>query len=122
MSTTACSFILAPPSGQESAPREEGCIPHSRNECPASKTVGRNRKREGDDESPKDRGGLALGAQSRGVPRASGEGYGGAFLRRIRPRLRAGDLPLRRLWHRALPLRDEVRLGLWLAGVLRPGE
>ena len=44
-----------------------------------------------------------------------------AVHRRVRPRLRAGHLPLRRLRRRALPLGREVRLRLRLARVLRAG-
>ena len=56
------------------------------------------------------------------VPRPAREGHRGAVHGRVRPRLRAGHLPLRRLRRRALHLRGEVRLGLRLAGVLRAGE
>ena len=53
------------------------------------------------------------------VPRAAREGHRAAVYRRVRPHLRAGHLPLRRLRSGALHLRREVRLRLRLAGVLR---
>ena len=50
------------------------------------------------DEGGQDRGGVACAARSRPVPGPAREGDRGAVLGRVRPRLRAGDLPLRRLW------------------------
>src|SRR5688572_24054040 len=58
-------------------------------------------------------------ADARAVPRAAREGHRAALHGRVRPRLRAGHVQLRRLRGRALRLGHEVRLGLRLAGLLR---
>ena len=80
------------------------------------------RRKERADKGRQDGVRMARRARPRAVPRAAREGHGGAVLGRVRPRLRARHLPLRRLRSRALRLRGEVRLGLRLAGVLGAGE
>ena len=62
---------------------------------------------------------VARGADAGAVPRPAPEGHRGAVHRRVRPRLRAGHVSLRRLRRGAVRVGREVRLGLRLAGVLR---
>ena len=71
------------------------------------------------DEDREDRRGVARRARPRAVPRAAAEGHRGAVHGRVRPRVRAGHVHLRRLRRRALRVGHEVRLGLRLACVLR---
>src|SRR3954467_13895926 len=62
---------------------------------------------------------MARRTRARAVPRAARERNRAPVQRRVRPRVRAREVPLRRVRRRALYLRDEVRLGLRLARVLR---
>src|SRR5476649_1345487 len=57
-------------------------------------------RRHGEDRE--DRAGVARGARPRAVPRAAAEGHRGALHRRVRSRVRAGHLRVRRVWHGAL--------------------
>ena len=50
------------------------------------------------------------------------EGHRAAVHRRVRPHVRAGHLPLRRLRRAAVRVGHEVRLGLWLAGFYAPAN
>src|SRR2546421_86261 len=73
-------------------------------------------------EDPEDRGRVARRADAGAVQRAPREGHGASVQRRVRPRLRAGHLPVRGLRSGAVRLGHEVRLGLRLARVLRAGR
>src|SRR5256714_900662 len=65
---------------------------------------------------------MAERADTRGIPGAPREGHRAGLHRRVRPGLRAGHLPLRRLRDHPVRIRREVRLRLRLAGVLRTGR
>src|SRR5882724_11722032 len=69
-----------------------------------------------------DRRRMAERADSRGIPGAPREGHRAGLHRRVRPRVRAGHLPLRRLRDTPVRVRREVRLRLRLAGLLRAGR
>src|SRR5437773_8217174 len=74
------------------------------------------------EENQENRSRVAGRAEPRAVPRPAREGHGASVQRRVRPDIRARQLPVCGLRHRAVQLRDQVRLGLRLARVLCAGE
>src|SRR3954471_18305434 len=73
-------------------------------------------------EDREDRRRVARGAHAGAVQGAPREGRGAPVHPRARTHVRAGHLSVRRLRGEAVRVGREVRLGLWLAGVLRAGE
>src|SRR5207302_1294063 len=65
---------------------------------------------------------MAERVDTRGIPGAAGERNRAGLHRRVRPRVRAGHLPLRRLRCAPVRVRCEIRLRLRVAGLLRAGR